>query len=79
MKKGQKIMSVIINKDQVTVYDEDGKTIKVTRQQRNVLNNYGKHDYLERIKKAFSNENVLSQWFSVDDIGHCKLTVEDLE
>ena len=79
MKKGQKIMSVILNGEQVTVYDENGKTIKLTRQQRRVLNNYGKSDYLDRIKKEFSNNHVISNNFTVEDVGHCKLELEDFE
>lgn len=77
MKKRQKIMTVIINGDHITIYDEDGKSVKVTRQQRNVLNQYGKNDYIDRIKKEFSNDHVLSEHFSVEDVGHCKLTLED--
>lgn len=65
MKKGVKIKKIIINDGNITAYDTEGGTIKLTRDERNLLASYKKHGYVESIKKKFGNPNILDSEFTV--------------
>jgi glucose/arabinose dehydrogenase len=72
MKKGVKIQKVIITDGNITAYDTEGSTIKLTRDERNTLASYKKPDYVESIKKKFGNPNVLDSSFKVEKNGIVK-------
>lgn len=70
MKKGTTIRKVVIDIDgQVTVYDNTGGLVKLSRSQRNLMKRYRDPDYLDNIRKDFGNANVLSDEFEVEKNG----------
>ena len=64
-KKGIKIAAVRIDGKIVEPIDKDGAIIKVTRTQREVLRNYKDPEYIQEIKKAFSNDHIVATDFMV--------------
>lgn len=64
-KKGIKIAAVRIDGKIVEPIDKDGAIIKVTRTQREVLRNYKDPEYIQEIKKAFSNDHIVADDFIV--------------
>ena len=64
-KKGVQIAAVRINGKIVEAIDKDGALIKVTRQQRELLRNYKAPEYIQEIKKAFSNDHIVADDFMV--------------
>lgn len=65
MKKGEQIYLVIIDCSRVSILTIDQKPLKVTRSQRNTLMNWKSESYVADVIKAFSNDNILHQNFSV--------------
>ena len=72
MKKGVKIQKVIITDGNITAYDTEGGTIKLTRDERNTLASYKKPDYVESIQKKFGNKQILDSSFKVEKNGIIK-------
>lgn len=64
-KKGVKIAAVRIDGKIVEPIDKDGAIIKVTRAQREILRNYKDPEYIQEIKKAFSNDHIVADDFIV--------------
>lgn len=62
----------------VTATDEQGKPVKLSRTERQILAGYKSPDYLETIKKGFSNPNIVSPDFKVYKNGEIKFYLHTL-
>lgn len=65
MRKGVQIAWIRIDGQHVDVMAHDGSLIKVTRAQRELLRKYKSPTYLEDIKKAFSNDDIVAKDYIV--------------
>lgn len=65
MRKGTQIAWIRIEGQHVDVIARDGSLIKVTRAQRELLRKYKNPTYLEDIKKAFSNDDIVAKDYIV--------------
>ena len=64
-KKGVQIGCVRIEGKLVEVIDTNGSLVKVTRAQRELLGKYKNPEYIQEIKKAFSNDHIVANDFVV--------------
>lgn len=65
-RKGIVIVKAIIDVDGIlSTYSDDGELVKLTRYQRNIIHNYKSNNYISDIKKAFNNQNIVSDNFIV--------------
>jgi hypothetical protein len=64
-KKGVQIRCVRIEGKLVEVIDTNGSLVKVTRAQRELLGKYKNPEYIQEIKKAFSNDHIVANDFVV--------------
>ena len=64
-KKGVQIGCVRIEGKLVEVIDTNGSLVKVTRTQRELLGKYKNPEYIQEIKKAFSNDHIVANDFVV--------------
>jgi hypothetical protein len=65
MKKGIQIQKVLINKDHITAYDNNGISVKLTRAQRQLFSNYKHWNFEDKICDEFGNNDVLAHDFIV--------------
>lgn len=70
----EKTVNGISNKI-VTATAEDGKPVKLSRTERQLLADYKNPDYLETIKKGFCNPNIVSPDFKVYKNGTLKFYI----
>lgn len=69
MKKGQQIKKVIVDGQLITAIDQDGKEIKLTRSQRDILSRYKSEEYISNIKREWHNDHVIHPEFIVEKNG----------
>lgn len=65
MRKGVQIAWIRLDGKHVDVMARDGSLIKVTRAQRELLRKYKNPTYLEDIRKAFSNDDIVAKDYIV--------------
>lgn len=65
MKKGVKLYRVEICDGTVTAFDVSNEKIALTRAQRNIMKKFKGADFLDAIRKAFSNPDILHDDFTV--------------
>jgi len=65
IQKGSKIHILKIENGRVTAFAEDGSVLKLTRAERRTLADYDDPDYIENIRKMFSNPHIVSDEFKV--------------
>ena len=70
----EKVVNGIANKI-VSATDEDGKTVKLSRTERQLLTGYKNPGYLETIKKGFGNPEIVSPDFKVYKDGVLKFYI----
>ena len=74
MKKGEKLLSVNIENGKVTVFNDKGYTVKLSRSERNALTNYKNQSYVDDIEKLFGNSDIFDQNFTITKNGVVKFT-----
>lgn len=74
MKKGTQIQKVEIVNGHVDVFDTNNNSIKVNRTERNLLSDYRNKNYVEDVKKQFSNNAILADGFTIIKNGIVKFT-----
>ena len=72
MKKGEKLLSVNIENGKVTVFNDKGCTVKLSRSERNALTNYKNQSYVDDIEKLFGNSDIFDQNFTITKNGVVK-------
>lgn len=72
----EKVVNGIANKI-VSATDEDGKAVKLSRTERQILAGYKNPDYLETIKKGFGNPEIVSPDFKVYKNGTLKFYIHE--
>ena len=70
----EKVVNGIANKI-VSATDEDGKTVKLSRTERQLLTGYKTPGYLETNKKGFGNPEIVSPDFKVYKNGVLKFYI----
>lgn len=70
----EKVANGISNKI-VTATAEDGKPVKLSRTERQLLAGYKNPAYLDLIKKGFGNPNILTDDFKVYKNGELKFYI----
>ena len=69
IRKRTQIKKVVITKGFIEVFDTNDETIKLTRQQRNLLGHYKNPNFVENLQKEFGNNHILSDDFSIEHDG----------